>query len=275
MQLHQPVENIDSYMHTIEQYPRLTHEQERELAWKIHHGTPEEAAVAKDTLICCNLRLCVAIAHQYKKYHNSLSDLIQEASLGLCVAAEKFDPDRCPKFSLAVSFWAKQKIRLMLAQKTRTVTLPVGAAQAAAKVAKARNAYVATTGREPSDEELASITGMSKQRVQGARTADIGVCSVNDKINPDSDATFLDMLEEEDDSENSTAEDTMQRIQQMLAAVDTLTDMDRFLIKRVYGIGCEATPIEVLTTETGWGASRIRGRLCNTFKKLKDQLDTY
>lgn len=272
MPLHQTVENIDSYMHTIEQYPRLTHEQERDLAYKIHNGTPEEAAAAKDTLICCNLRLCVAIAHQYRKYHNSLSDLIQEASLGLCIAAEKFDPDRCPKFSLAVSFWAKQKIRLMLAQKTRTVTLPVGAAQAAAKVAKARNSYLAATGREPSDEELASLTGMSQQRVQGARTADIGVCSVDDKVNPDSDTTFLDMLEEEDDSENNTAAETVQRIQKLLTVMEGLTDMDRFLIKHVYGIGCEATPIDVLTTETGWCSSRIRGRLCNVFRQLRGML---
>lgn len=274
MQFKPAVENIDVFMESIEQYPRLTHEQERELANKIHHGTPEEAKVARDWLICCNLRLAVTIAHTYKRYHNSLSELIQEASKGLVVAADKFDPDRCSKFSMPAALWCKQYIRRFLAQSTRTIKLPTASAQLAAKVAKTRNALLAKTGIEPTDEELSSTLGISLQRLQGARTADIGICSVDDRVSYDSETTFLDMLETEDDTEATTAEETVARIEKMLAEVDTLTDIDRFLLQHTYGISCKAVSADILATETGWDKRRIHGRICSLFRKLRAQLAT-
>lgn len=274
MLLKSAVENIDVYMESIAQYPRLTHEQERDLAWRIHNSPPEDAAIARNWLISCNLKLSVMLAHQYKKYHDSLSDLIQEANIGLCVAADKFDPDRCPKFSLAAAFWCKQYIRRFLAQNTRTIRLPTASAQLAAKVAKTRNMLLAKTGIEPTDEELSSTLGISQQRLEGARTADIGICSVDDKVSYDSEATFLDMLESEDDTEATTAAETVAKIEKLLAEVNTLTDIDRFLLQRTYGIGCKAVSADILSTETGWDKRRIHGRICSLFRKLRTQLAT-
>jgi len=269
MRLHRPVDNIDSYMKSIEQYPRLTHEEERELAWKIHNGTPEEAQAARDKLICCNLRLVVAVAHSYKRYNLSLSDLIQEGNVGLCVAADKFDPDRCSKFSVAASFRIRQTIRLALVEQTRTLTLPIASARLAAKAAKTRNAIIAETGREPSDEELAAALGISLTRLEGARTADIGICSINDPVKEGSDTTFEDMLDTEDDTAHKQAAEKVAAIEKMLEAMKQLNDMDRFILEHVYGIGCKPVSVDVLTTETGWCARRIRGRLCSLQRQLK------
>ena len=269
MHFHRPVDNIDSYMKSIEQYPRLTHDEERELAWKIHNGTPEEARAARDKLICCNLRLVVAVAHSYKKYNLPLSDLIQEGNVGLCVAADKFDPDRCSKFSVAASFRIRQTIRLALVEQTRTLTLPIASARLAAKVAKARNSFIAETGREPSDDELAAAVGISKARLDGARIADVGICSINDPVKEGSDTTFEEMLDTEDDTIHKQAEEKVAAIEKMLDAMKALTDMDRFLLENVYGIGRPAVSLDVLTTETGWCARRIRGRLCNLKRMLK------
>ena len=264
-----PVDNIDSYMKSIEQYPRLTHEEERELAWKIHNGTPEEARAAKEKLICCNLRLVVSVAHSYKQYNLPLSDLIQEGNVGLCVAAEKFDPDRCSKFSVAASFRIRQTIRLALVEQTRTLTLPIASARLAAKVAKTRNAFIAETGREPSDEELAAAVGISQTRLEGARTADVGICSINDPVKEDSDTTFEEMLDTEDDTEHRRAAEKGAAIEKLLAAMQDLNDMDRFLLEHTYGIGCKPVSVDVLTTETGWCTRRIHGRLCSLHRMLK------
>lgn len=272
MQFKSTVENIDVYMKSIEQYPRLTHEQERELAWRIHNSPTEDAKIAKDWLISCNLRLAVMLAHQYKKYHNSLSDLVQEANVGLCTAADKFDPDRCPKFSLVASFWCKLHLRKFLASQTRTVVMPVAAAQLAAKVAKTRNAIIAKTGVEPTDEELSSTLGISLDRLKGAYTADIGVCSMDDKVNPDSETTFLDMLDNTDNSDADTAMDTVKKIEQMLDSMQTLSDRDRFLLRYTYGIGCKPVSQDVLATETGWDKRRIHGRVCSLLKRLREHV---
>jgi RNA polymerase primary sigma factor len=271
MRYERPTDNIDLYMQEIEQYPLLTREQEKELAAIIHGSDPDAARQARDKLIVHNLRLSVVISHEYKKYA-SLSDLIQEANRGLVVAAEKFDPERSPKFSLAAHFWCKHFIRRYLASNSRTIHLPSGAAQLAAKVAKTRNAFEAAHGREPTDDELANLVGISKVRLNCARTADISLVSTNEKLDEDSDTTFEDMLSQEDDYSERQQEANDSAVEQLIDSLDGLTDMDRFLIRYTYGIGCTPVSLEALTTETGWCQARIRGRLHQIHQKLRQHI---
>ena len=264
-------DNIDAYMKDIEQYPRLTREQELELHKLMHGSDSEAAAAAREKLIVCNLRLVVKIAHDYKAY-GELSELIQEGSKGLMIAADKFDPSRSPKFSLVASFWLKQTIRRYLTSNNRTVRIPGGMAQLAAKVAKTRNAFEAAHGRKPTDEELAEATGISLTRLDGARTADISLVSTNEKLDADSEVTFEEMLSEEDDSEQKRMAAKGSAIEHILSSMDNLADMDRFLIKSTYGIGCAPVAMDVLTTETGWCKQRIHGRLCQIYAKIREHV---
>ena len=266
------LDNIDRFMKDIEQYPRLTTQQEIELHHIMHGDDKEAASAAREKLIVSNLRLVVAICHTYSKYRIGLADLVQIGAQGLITAADKYDPKRGERFGLCASFWIKQGLRRALTTNSRTVRIPGGMAQMAAKVAKVRNAFEAAHGRLPTDEELAEATGISLTRLQGARTADISLVSTNEKLDADSDVTFEEMLSEEDDSCSRQTEAKESAIEHILNSMDNLSDMDRFLLKSTYGIGCEPASMDVLTTETGWCKQRIHGRLCQIYKKIREHV---
>lgn len=268
---HIKVSNIDAYMQDIEQYPKLTQAQTLEL-YHLMHGPDQSARdAAREKLIVCNLRLVVKIAHDYKAYAE-LADLIQEGNKGLVIAADKFDPERSPKFSVVAASWVKQSLRRYLTSGKRTVRIPGGMAQLAAKVAKTRNAFEAEHGRMPTDEELATLSGISLARLNGARTADISMVSTNETLDSDSNVTFEEMMSQEDDTDQHQTYTRHQVIEQLLDSIDILTDMDKFLLRYTYGLGCEAVNLEVLSTETGWCQQRIRGRINTILQKLREHV---
>jgi len=266
------LDNIDRFMKDIEQYPRLTVAQEVELHRIMHGDDQDAAAAAREKLIVSNLRLVVSICHSYTKYKIGLADLVQIGAQGLITAVDKYDPTRCENLAAVGGWWIRQHLRRALTSHSRTVRIPGGMAQLAAKVAKTRNAFEAAHGRKPTDEELAEATGISLTRLEGARTADISLVSTNEKLDADSEVTFEEMLSEEDDSEQKRMAAKGSAIEHILSSMDNLSDMDRFLIKSTYGIGCEPVSMDVLTTETGWCKQRIHGRLCQIYKKIREHV---
>lgn len=269
---HIQIENIDKFMSDIQQYPRLTVQEEVDLH-KIMHGEDKAAAdAAREKLIVSNLRLVVTVCHAYKRYKLGFQDLVQEGCRGLVLAADKYDPSRCEKFGICAGWWIRQTIRRALTTNSRTIYLPGGAAQLAAKVAKVRNAFEATNGRIPTDEELAEAAGISLTRLNGARIADIAMVSTNEKLDEDSDATFEEMLSLEDDSEQIQQEARSAAVEKLLNSIDSLTDMEKFILRYTYGLGCKAASIDEIASEIGWCPARIKGRLHNLYRRLKEKL---
>src|SRR3954466_3461288 len=148
---------LQLFLNEVSRHPLLTAEQEVELAKRIERGELE----AKERMINSNLRLVVSIAKKYQGNELPLLDLIQEGILGLIRASEKFDWRRGYKFSTYATFWIRESIQRGLANKGRTIRLPVHIGQRERKVARSERELAARLGRDPTDEEVAEAAELS------------------------------------------------------------------------------------------------------------------
>ena len=152
-------------------YPLLTAAEEVELAKRIERGD----MAAKERMINCNLRLVVSIAKRYQTQGITLGDLVQEGVLGLIRATEKFDWRKGFKFSTYATWWIRQAVQRGVANKSRTIRIPVHVVEREQKVARARRELVATLERDPTPEEISKhsklpITHVHEVRPRPARS---------------------------------------------------------------------------------------------------------
>src|SRR5919199_6632082 len=141
---------LELFLREISRYPLLTADEEVELAKRIEQGDLE----AKERMINSNLRLVVSIAKKYQGQDLSLLDLIQEGILGLIRASEKFDWRKGYKFSTYATFWIREAIQRGIANKGRTIRIPVHIGQRERKIARAERELAVELGRAPTDEEI-------------------------------------------------------------------------------------------------------------------------
>src|SRR5215217_5013618 len=142
---------LAGYLDRIGKGKLLTPLQERELSRRAKAGDGR----ARQKLIEKNLRLVVSVAKKYRGYGLHFEDLIQEGNIGLMKAVEKFDPDKGYRFSTYATWWIRQAIQRALADKGRTIWVPVHMGEKIRKMARTYNELSAELEREPSDEEIA------------------------------------------------------------------------------------------------------------------------
>ena len=182
---------LQLFLNEIRRYPLLTAAEEVELAKRIEQGDLE----AKERMINSNLRLVVSIAKKYQGQELSLLDLIQEGIFGLIRAAEKFDWRKGYKFSTYATFWVRQAIQRGLANKARTIRIPVHIGQRERKIARAERELQAKHGREPTDEEIAEAAELPLAQVQEVREAARTVTSLDRPVGEEGDTALGDLLE--------------------------------------------------------------------------------
>lgn len=250
------IESIDLYMNDIRKYPRITTDEENRLAGIIANGTPEERQAALDKLVCANLRLVVKIAHDFKSYGLGFADLVAEGNLGLSRAAVKFDPSKGAKFSCYAAWWIKQAIRKALMWQGRTVRVPGGSAQKLQAITKARAAYMTEHGTEPDIDTLADITGLTVRQIETLDRAATETFSMDAPVSEDSATTFDQMLAET--VEEDDREERDRRSSALDKALAALSQLDRFIITRLFGLDCEAMDVRMLSQETGLSADSVQ-----------------
>ncbi|MEA2309239.1 MAG: polymerase primary sigma factor, partial [Thermoleophilaceae bacterium] len=233
---------LQLFLNEVSRHPLLTAEEEVDLAKRIERGDVE----AKDRMINSNLRLVVSIAKKYQGNELPLLDLIQEGILGLIRAAEKFDWRRGYKFSTYATFWIRESIQRGLANKGRTIRLPVHIGQRERKIGRAERELAAKLGRDPTDEEIAAAAELTLEDVAEIRDAARTVTSL-DKPVGEEDTPLGDLLQSdqpptEEEVEISLREDALR------SAISRLPDQEQAVVKRRYGINGDApTPLR----ETG------------------------
>src|SRR6185437_14753530 len=156
---------LQLFLNEAGRYKLLTAEEEVELAKRIERGDKE----AKDLMINSNLRLVVSIAKRYQGHGLSLLDLIQEGIIGLIRAVEKFDWRRGYKFSTYATWWIRQAVQRGVANKARTIRIPVHIVEREQRMARAERELVAELERAPSDEELAKRSKLPVKQVREVR----------------------------------------------------------------------------------------------------------
>jgi RNA polymerase primary sigma factor len=240
----------------ISRHPLLTKEQEVELAKRIERGDLE----AKEKLINSNLRLVVSNAKRYRNQGLSFLDLIQEGTLGLVRAAEKFDYRKGFKFSTYATYWIRQAIQRALETKSRTIKLPSELAQRERRIARAERELSAKLGRAPSDEEVIEAAQVSPADLERIRDAARAVTSLDKPVGAEEETALGELLP----AEGVAPEDEVAvslREQAVRRALDELPDAERAVVRLRYGIDgdrAEPTPLRQTGRELGLSVDEVR-----------------
>jgi RNA polymerase primary sigma factor len=185
---------LNRYLREVGQFPRLTPQQEIELAAKIKKGDAE----ARERMINSNLRLVVTIAHDYANLGLPLLDLISEGNIGLTKAVERFEPGKGAKLSTYAMWWIKQSIKRALANQSKTIRLPVHLVDKVAKVRRVSLQMSDELGREPTDDELGEEIGIAAEKVARLRSVGIRPASLDAPIGDDDSTEFGEVIGDED-----------------------------------------------------------------------------
>jgi len=246
---------LQLFLNEAGRWPLLTKEEEIELAKLIERGDEE----AKERMINSNLRLVVSIAKRYQGHGLSLLDLIQEGIIGLMRAVEKFDWRRGFKFSTYATWWIRQAVQRGVANKSRTIRLPVHIADREQKMARAERVLAPQLGRQPTEEEIAKHAKLPLKQVREVRQAARAITSLDKPLGTDSEGRLGDLFasegsEPEEELTVSLEEDVLHR------AVAQLPEREREVVKRRYGLNGDRDPasLEAIGRELGLTRERVR-----------------
>ena len=224
-------DTLQLFLNEIGRYPLLTAAQEVELAKRIETGD----ARAKEQMINANLRLVVSIAKRYQGHGLSLLDLIQEGIIGLIRAAEKFDWRRGFKFSTYATWWIKQAVQRGVANKARTIRIPVHVVEREQKMLRAERELFASLERTPTTEELAERSKLPVKQVREVQSAARAVTSLDRPLNDEGSSRYLDLFASD---ERSTDEEVEVRLTEaaLYRALGNLPDRQQEVVKLRFGL---------------------------------------
>jgi RNA polymerase primary sigma factor len=242
------------FLEEVRRYPLLTRGQEIELAQRIERGDLQ----AKEQLVNSNLRLVISNARKYQGLDLPLLDLIQEGILGLIRAAEKFDYRKGFKFSTYATFWIRESIQRAIANRARTIRIPVHIGQRERKIARVQRELAASLGREPTDEEIAQAADLRVRDVQEAREAARVVTSLDRPVGDDEETTFGALLASDQRGPEEEVEISL-RTDALRSAVERLPEKEREVVKLRYGIyGDDPTPLAEAGRRLGISSDAVR-----------------
>jgi RNA polymerase primary sigma factor len=222
----------------------LTPPEEIELAKRIERGDLE----AKDRLVNSNLRLVVSLARRYQGVGElELLDLIQEGVLGLIRAAEKFDWRKGFRFSTYATLWIRQAIQRGLADRGRTIRLPVNVAQRERRIATAERKLATQLGRDPTDEEVAEAADLPVGQVAEMRDVARIVTSLDRPIGETGEASLGDLMADEGPSTEDEVQVALTG-EVVRRTLEELPEREREVIKLRFGLNGDAEPLPLSQT---------------------------
>ena len=252
------------FLNEVRRHPLLTKEEEIGLAKRIEDGDAE----AKERMINSNLRLVVSLAKRYQGQDLPLLDLIQEGILGLIRAVEKFDWRRGYKFSTYATFWIRQAIQRGIANKARTIRIPVHIGQRERKIARFQRELQQSFGRPPTDEEVAEAADLKVEDIEELRDAARTVTSLDRPVGEEGEAAFGDLLPSEL-PEPEEEVDVSLRSEALMRALDQLPDRERQVVQLRFGVnGGEPTPLRETGRRMGLSPERVRQLEGKALKRL-------
>jgi RNA polymerase sigma factor (sigma-70 family) len=282
-------EALQMYLGEVGRYPLLTAEDERVLGRAFIQGEKaasdlaayrggdervraelasavERGRRAKRRMIACNLRLVVSIAKRYRHRGLPFLDLIQDGTLGLIRAVEKFDPDLGFKFSTYATWWIRQSVERGLANTSRTIRLPVHVVERLFRVRRAQNALLAQLGREPRPEEVALAARVPLEdvlRFDALREIPSLDAPVGDGELVLGEVIAAPEPGPEDEVARAAAHETARR------ALQALSDRERRVLKLRFGFDGEPWTLDAIGQELDLTRERVRQIEGQALKKLR------
>ncbi|HZK66947.1 MAG TPA: sigma-70 family RNA polymerase sigma factor, partial [Chloroflexota bacterium] len=256
-----------SYMRDIADVPLLTAAQEVELAKRIEQGD----AQALERFIMSNLRLVVSVAKRYTGRGLPMLDLIQEGNIGLMRAVNKYDWRRGFKFSTYATWWIRQAITRAIADKARTIRLPVHMGEAITRLNQVSQRLTQELGRDPTEVELAEALGVGVHKVREAVKAAHVPSSLESPIGEEDESELADLVADE------TSQATEEAVYEMLLKRETqdalgavLTPREQLVLQLRFGLGNgHVYPLEKIGEVLGITRERVRQIEAKALEKLR------
>jgi RNA polymerase primary sigma factor len=261
--------SLARYLGQIARGRLLTHEEEIDLG----RGARAGDETARSELIEKNLRLVIPVAKKYRGMGLPFGDLIQEGNIGLMRAADKFDPEKGFRFSTYATWWIRQAVQRAVADKGRTVRVPVHMGEKIRKMARTYNELSAQLEREPTDEEVAERLGWDVDRVKDVKSARPDATSLNQPLSSDEGSSELgDLIE--DERELGTASEVVRVLEtsRLMESVERLPERERRVLVRRYGLdGEKPATLADLSEELAVSRERVRQLQREAEQTLRDE----
>ena len=252
------------YLKDIGRYRLLTRAEEVQLAKRIEHGDEQ----AKERLINANLRLVVSVAKRYRRQNIPLLDLIQEGTLGLIRASEKFDWRRGNKFSTYAIWWIRQAIERAVCNQAEPIRIPVHIYDRRRRLARVRHALTLELEREPSLAEVAAAAALSPAQVEQALSVPAGFVPL-DGANADNREPATEIVD-------AQANDAYERVEGVLTGtrldelLDALPAQQRQVIALRYGITGEERTIDQAAADLDISPQQVRALERTALQRLRE-----
>jgi RNA polymerase primary sigma factor len=261
----QTTDALQLFLNEMARYPLLTAQEEVELAKLIERGD----RAAKDRMVNSNLRLVVSIAKKYQGHGLSLLDLIQEGIIGLIRAVEKFDWRRGYKFSTYATWWIRQAVQRGVANKARTIRMPVHIVDRERKIARTERELLTKLGRAPTQAEVAKAAKLPVKQVREVQEAARAVTSLDRPVGSESETALGDLVAgseapPEEELDISLRQDALRK------AVAELSDRERDVLKLRFGLNGDPDPqsLEQIGRTLGLTRERVRQIETEALKRL-------
>src|SRR5687768_6237676 len=266
------LDSLQQFLDGIAKTPLLTADQEIDLAKRIERGD----LVAKDHMTRANLRLVVSIAKRYRNQGLPFLDLIQEGTIGLVRAVEKFDYRKGFKFSTYATWWIRQAVARALADKARTIRMPVHVVEKLNRISRAERSLRAELGREPDSEEIALAVELTPDEVMHIRRSAQTPVSLEKPVGDEEESEFGHFIPDESQPLPDEAAEVKMRQETLRRILGALSVRERRVLELRYGLdGKRPRTLDEVGRAFNVTRERIRQIENQGLKKLRALADAY